>query len=123
MLSGVFNPEISDHNLVYGVMKDKVFQHQRKVTTFRSTKALDTEKMNEDLKAAPWNAMDTFDALEDKYEYWKSLFNSVVEEHLPTKKMRVLKRGRPIYDSRMEKGHKDEENISTLTIGLKRIGN
>lgn len=51
--SGVFNPEISDHNLIYGVMKDKVFQHQRKVKTFRGTKALDTEKLNEDLKAAP----------------------------------------------------------------------
>lgn len=67
--SGVFNPEISDHNLIYGVMKDKVFQHQRKVRTFRSTKALDTEKLNEDLKAAPWNVMDTCNTLEDKYEY------------------------------------------------------
>lgn len=89
--SGVFNPEISDHHLIYGIMKDKVFQHQRKVITFRSTKALDVEKFNEDLKAAPWNVMDTFDTLEDKYEYWKSLFNSVVEEHMPTKKMRLRK--------------------------------
>ena len=32
--------------------------------------------------------MDTFHTLEDKYEYWKSLFNSVAEEHMPTKKMR-----------------------------------
>ena len=26
--SGVLNPEISDHHLIYGVMKDKLFQHQ-----------------------------------------------------------------------------------------------
>ena len=40
-------------------MKDKVSHHQRKVVTFRSTKALDAEKFNEDLKSAPWNVMDT----------------------------------------------------------------
>ena len=65
-------------------MKGKVFPHQRKTITFRSTKAMDVEKFNEDLKAAPWNVMDTFDTLEDKYEYWKSLFNSVAEKHMPT---------------------------------------
>ena len=84
--SGVFNPEISDHNLIYGIMKERVSQHQRKVMTFRSTKALDAEKLNEDLKAAPWNVMDTFDTLEDKYQYWKSLFHSVVEEHMLPRK-------------------------------------
>lgn len=104
--SGVFNPEISDRNLIYGVMKDKVFQHQRKVKTFRSTKAMDTEKLNEDLKAAPWNVMDTFDTLEDKYEYWKSLFNSVVEEHMPTKKMRFRREDVPYMTAEWRKAIK-----------------
>ena len=70
-------------------MKDKVFQHQRKIVTFKSTKALDAEKFNEDLKSAPWNVMDTFDTVDDKYKYWESLFNSVTEKHMPTKRNEV----------------------------------
>ena len=89
--SGEFNPEISDHHIIYGLMKDKVYQHQRKVVTFRSIKALDAEKFNEDLKSAPWNVMDTFDTLDDKYNYWESLFNSIAEKHMPTKRMRFRK--------------------------------
>ena len=39
--SGVMNPEISDHYLVYRIMKVRMSQHQRKRVTFRSTKSLD----------------------------------------------------------------------------------
>ncbi|EDO29916.1 predicted protein [Nematostella vectensis] len=35
--SGVLNPEMSDHHLVYGIMKERVSQHERKVVTFRRT--------------------------------------------------------------------------------------
>ena len=57
--SGVLNPEMSDHHIVYGIMKEKVSQHERKVITFRSTRTLDVEKFNEDLSCAPWSVMDT----------------------------------------------------------------
>ena len=64
--SGVLNLEISDHHLVYGIMKERVSQHERKVVTLRSTKTLDVEKkFNEDLSCAPWNIMDTFDTLDE----------------------------------------------------------
>ena len=35
--------------------------------------------------------MDTFDTLDEKYYYWDSLFNTIVEKHIPTKKMRFRK--------------------------------
>ena len=41
--SGVLNPEMSDHHLVYWIMKERVSQHERKVVTFRSTRTLDVE--------------------------------------------------------------------------------
>lgn len=49
---------------------------------------MDVKKFNEDLKTAPWNVMDTFDTLGDKYEYQKFLSNSIAEKYMPTKKMR-----------------------------------
>jgi hypothetical protein len=47
--SGVFNPEISDHCMIYGLMIDKVSHHKSKITSFRSTKQLDTDKFKTDL--------------------------------------------------------------------------
>ena len=89
--SGVLNPEMSDHHLVYWIMKERVSQHERKVVTFRSTRTLDVEKLNEDLSCAPWNVMDTFDTLDEKYLFWESLLNTIVEKHMPTKRMRFRK--------------------------------
>ena len=89
--SGVLNPEMSDHHLVYGIMRERVSQHETKVVTFRSNRTLDVEKLNEDLSCAPWNVMDTFDTLDEKYLFWESLFNTIVEKHMPTKKMRFVK--------------------------------
>ena len=64
--SGVLNPEMSDHHLMYGIMKERVSQHERKVVTFRSTRTLDVEKPK-DLSCVSWNVMDTFDTLDEKY--------------------------------------------------------
>ena len=89
--SEVLNPEMSDHHLVYGIMKERVSQHERKVVTFRSTRTLDVENLNEDLSCAPWNVMDTFDTLDEKYLFWESLLNNIVEKHMPTNRMRFCK--------------------------------
>ena len=88
--SGVLNPEMSDHHLVYGIMKERVSQHERKVVTFRSTRTLDVEK-RKDLSCVSWNVMDTFDTLDEKYLFWESLLNTIVEKHMPTKRMRFRK--------------------------------
>ena len=48
--SGLSNPEISDHHITYDIMNDKVFPQKRKAITFRSTKAIDVEKFNEERK-------------------------------------------------------------------------
>ena len=63
--SGVVYLEISDHGLVYGLMKDKVHQHQSKIITYRSTKNLVVEKLNEDLQSAPWHVGKVFDDIDD----------------------------------------------------------
>ena len=50
--------------------------------TFRSTKALGVDKFIEDLACAPWNTMNTFDTLDDKYHFWKTLFDTIVEKQI-----------------------------------------
>ena len=66
--SGVFNPEISDHCLIYGLMKEKIQQHRSKVVTFRSLKNLDSEEFSNDLSLAPWLG-EIFNNIDDRYTY------------------------------------------------------
>lgn len=34
----------------------------------------------------PWQVREIFDDLEDAYDYWESLFDSIANEHAPTRK-------------------------------------
>lgn len=52
------------------------------------TQIADFEKF-EDLLEAPWQVTEIFDDLEDAYDYWKSLFDSIANEHAPTRKNQV----------------------------------
>ena len=52
---GVFNPALSDHMLMYGIMKEKARKHSRKIIQFRSYKTFDPEKYENLLMTAPWH--------------------------------------------------------------------
>ncbi|KAL9964953.1 hypothetical protein ACROYT_G028670 [Oculina patagonica] len=93
--SGSFNSEISDHHLIYGILKQSVLQHRRKTITFKSLKNVDVDQLNEDLASAPWIVGETFDAIEDQYDAWKTIFESVLDKHMPKKKMRVRQKDVP----------------------------
>ena len=92
---GVYNPEISDHYLIYGEMTDKVCKHKPKTIIFRQTKNTDFELFNEDLINAPWHVSDIFTSVDDKYDYWRGLFESVANQHAPIKKKRVREKDIP----------------------------
>ena len=62
---GSFNPEISDHHLIRGILKQSASQHRRKTIIFRSLKNVDTDQLDKDLTNAPWTIGQTFDATED----------------------------------------------------------
>ena len=64
-----------------------VYIKRIQAATFRSTNSLDVDKFIEDLACAPWNTRDTFDTLDDKCHFWKTLFDTIVEKHMHTKTM------------------------------------
>ena len=82
---GTYDPEISDHRLVYGVMTEKVRKHRPKIITFRSVKNTDHKHLNQDLLDAPWHVAEMFSDIDDKYDYWNGLFDIIVNEHVPIK--------------------------------------
>lgn len=53
MKSGVFDPGLSDHALVYAFMKERVVKFKTKVVNFRSCKNLDEQVFRGDLGVTP----------------------------------------------------------------------
>ena len=45
-----------------------------------------------------WNVVEICDTLDEKYKYWELLYY-IVQEHMPTKKMRFRKTDRPYMTS------------------------
>ena len=89
---GVYNPEISDHSMIYGEMTEKVKKHTTKTLVHRQTKTTDFDNFNKDLLDAPWHVGEIFDDLDDAYDYWRNLFDSIANEHAPMRKKRVRER-------------------------------
>ena len=50
---GVHHLALSDHSMVYGIMRDKVCKHQPKIIIYGSTKNIDNALLNQDLITAP----------------------------------------------------------------------
>ena len=47
------------------------------MNTFRQMKNTNFELLNRDLSYAPWHVGHIFTDIDDKYDYWKCLFDSV----------------------------------------------
>lgn len=92
---GTYEPEISDHRMIYGELTEKVRMHKIKTITFRQTKKTDFEELNRDLIDAPWYVGDIFSNSDEKYDYWRALFESIVDKHAPMKKKRVREKDIP----------------------------
>ena len=62
-----------------------------KWTTVRSFKKCNIDDLLSDLTDAPWHVMETFTSVDDKYDYWKTLFLSIIDKHAPLVKVRMKK--------------------------------
>ena len=63
-------------------MEESVNQYKPKTILFRSMKKLDAKKLdakkfNEDIHNAPWSVGETYDTLDDQYDYWETLLEQL----------------------------------------------
>lgn len=56
---------------------------------------METVQLNEDLANAPWTVGETRNAIVDQYDAWKTIFESVLDKHMPKKKMKVRQKDVP----------------------------
>ena len=83
--TGVVDTQISDHSLVYIIMRVTLPRLTSRKIAFRSFKNLDRDKFVEDLSAAPFHIMDIFDDPGNMLYVFESLYNDILYEHSPLK--------------------------------------
>ena len=87
--SATVEPHVSDHQLVYTVMKAKAsFKRSRKITC-RSYKSYDKEAFVADLAMVPFHVVSIFDDPDDQAWAFQKLLTGVIDEHAPIKTFHI----------------------------------
>ena len=87
--SGVVSLSISDHSLIYSVLKARVPKATPRTIEYRSFKGFDENALSQDLKNVPWHIVDDESNVNDAVLTWNKLFTEVADSHAPLKKRRV----------------------------------
>ena len=89
--SGVIPLELSDHSLIFCVIKSGVAKtggNYRDIN-YRCFKRYDKVKFNRDLENANWSFLDSISDINTTLSTWCNLFSVIAEKHAPIKSRRV----------------------------------
>ena len=87
--SGNYYPALSDHAMIFGILRDRVKPTKPKVISFRSYRNFNLEDFNKDLSMVPWQVGETFDEADDQLFFWDTMAREIIDKHVPVKTMRV----------------------------------
>ena len=79
----VLDSSISDHNVIFCVVKGGVKKLPPKVFEYRSFKSYEKKAFIRDLEQVPWSVID------DTVFLWEKLFKDCADQHAPIKSRRV----------------------------------
>ena len=90
LTTGVVNPHISAHSLVFAILRASPPRPRSQKITFRSLKNFDTESFLTDLNTVPFGtAMSVFNDVDDKLYAFESRFQDVINKHAPLKQVHL----------------------------------
>ena len=93
--AGVLDLGLSEHCMIFGLLNGVVNQHPSKVIEFRSMKNLDQEELKKDMEQTAWLLDNSDVSVDEQYTHWLSEFNSILDKHMPKRRMKVRKRDAP----------------------------
>lgn len=80
----ITDPDISDHHLVYAVMRAACPKWTLRTTIRRNFKRFDSVQYNNDIAYIPFHVANTFEDIDDDvYWAWEKLLTDVLDEHAP----------------------------------------
>ena len=89
LTSGVVNTQLSDHSLVYTILRSSAPGTPSRKICFRSLKNFSPENFVHDMEIVPFHIIDLFDELDDKVYASELLFVGVFNEHAPIKRTMI----------------------------------
>ena len=100
--SGAVETHISDHFLVYSVLKLKLPKPEPTFITARTYKHYDCSLFVLDLAQIPWHENFLIDDVNEKLDHFNYNFLSVLERHAPIKTMKIGYRQCPFVDQEVK---------------------
>ena len=86
---GVFEPHLSDHSLVYTIMRSFSNYHRSRKVTYRNFKDYNKDKLLNDLALIPFHAISVFDDVSDQAWAFDKLFTDVINTYVPIKQFHL----------------------------------
>lgn len=88
--SGVLEPHLSDHSLVYAIMRTSAPPLRSRKILCRSFKNYNRDKFANDLALTPFHVASIFDDVDDQAWAFTKLLTDVIDIHAPVKQFHVI---------------------------------
>ena len=81
--------DISDHSLIYTILKTTAMRLRSRKIQLRSLKNFDQDLFLRDLHNVPFHVMEVFDDIDDKQYVFESLCLDILNRHAPQKQAHI----------------------------------
>lgn len=108
--SGVVPLSLSDHSLVYCVVKSGIPKTPPRAIEYRSYKSFDAKAFIHDLNNVPWHFVQSENAINDAVQTWNLLFSEIADVHAPIKKHRVKGVPVPWMNNKINEAMRDRDH-------------
>ena len=88
VISGAFENVISDHKLVYCVLKLKSENSKPIYKDVKMKGQFDQQLLQNTLEQAPWWVSNLFDDADDIMQFWETMYKEIVHDFVNTRKRR-----------------------------------
>ena len=101
--SNVYDPSISDHNLIYLVLSLKRMRQPPIYKMIKNYKDVDVEQLRRDMSSVPWSILSSFEDIDDTNWGWSVLYNDVLKLHVKERKVKIRSQSQPWMDGGLRK--------------------
>lgn len=87
LVSDVVDTQISDHSLVFTILRSRAPRSRSHKICVRSFKNFNRDKFIQDLQMAPFSIVEVFDEVDDKLYAFEQLYYEILNEHAPLSRL------------------------------------
>ena len=113
---GVIHLTISDHSMIFCVVKSGVTKAPGKTIEYRSFKNYSKEDFVNDLKDVDWESVANKEDVDSAVSTWNKLFTNIADRHAPVRKARIHGVRCPWMNSRLSQAMSQRDYLHRRAI-------